>query len=311
MPDATKDTTKKAASAKGAAPAPAPTTEKEQTHATLDEALTKEPTAVARVTGSRTVAGYDVEGVGTGFEDFTQDDLAVPFLVILQKNSPQVEEENPKHIAGAKAGMLMDTVSGELYDGKAGIVVVPCHRTRSFIEWIPRDDGGGLVNVFPPEAPEVQAVLAKAGRKFGKLKINDNNDLMETFNVFVLLVRADGSTKPVVLGFSSSQIGMYKKWMTKARDIKVMGESGKLVTPPMFSHRYRLSTQFFQKKENTWHKWVANFDGPDAASARLDDKDPICEEAKKFRALLLSGAATANFESAQQEPGEEAEGYEM
>jgi hypothetical protein len=284
---------------------------KTQDKPALDPAITKEPSALATTGGRPTsVAGYDVKDVGTGFEDFDQNDLAVPFLAILQKGNPQVEDENPKRIAGAKAGMLMDTVTNELYDGKIGVTVVPVHRTRTFLEWIPRDDGGGLVNVYQPDDPAVLAVLAKAGRKFGKLKINDNNDLVETFNVFCLLGLASGLTKRIVLGFSSSQIGMYKKWMTKAQSIQIVTD-GRPVVPPMFSHRYRMTTQFFQKKENTWYKWVANFDGPDAESCRLKDTDPLCEDAKQFRALLLSGAATANFDSAVQDAHEEAEGFEM
>lgn len=265
------------------------------------------PTALT----ARTAGGYALDEVGTGFEDFTQDDFQVPFIVILQKNSPQVEEENPKYIKGAKAGTLMNTVSQELYDGKEGVAVIPVHRVRSYIEWIPKDEGGGLVNVFSPEAPEVREVLAKAGRKFGKLKIGDNNDLAETFNVFCLLVLPGGRVQRVVLGFASSQIGAYKRWMTTAQSIQRPGADGVLSTPPLFSHRYRLRTQFFQKKEYTWHKWVATFDGADAAACNIPAESPLFEEAKKFRALLMSGQAQADYSNVQQEhTGAESE-FEM
>lgn len=257
------------------------------------------------------VAGYDVNGVGTGFEDFTQDDLAVPFLSLLQKGSPQVEEGNPKQLPGAKAGSVMNTVTNELYDGKVGITVIPVHRTRSFIEWIPKDDGGGLVNVFEPDAPEVRKVLAAAGRKFGKLKIGDNNDLVETFSVFALLLLPDGTTRRVVISFSSSQIATYKKWMTQAQSIQIVQEGGRPVTPPMFSHKYVLTSAFFQKGEYTWHKWQVAFAGGSAEAARLADTDPLCEEAKEFRALLLTGKAQANFESAQQDGSGDEVSYEM
>jgi hypothetical protein len=284
-----------------------------------------EPRALARTNNGP--KGVEVHGatrgtyqrgddVGTGFEDFTQDDLAVPFIALLQKGSPQVEEDNPKRIEGAKGSMFMNTVTQKLWDGKAGIVVIPVHRTRSFIEWIPKDDGGGLVNVFQPDAPEVRAVLAKAGKKFGKLKIGDNNDLAETFNVFCLLVGPDGkSTERVVISFASSQIGGYKKWMTMAQSIQVPSKEDpdRMVNPPMFSHLYRLTSFFFQKKEHTWYKMQATFAYGDAEKSNLPEGSPLFEAAKEFRALVLSGAASANFESAVQDGGDavaEAE-YEM
>jgi hypothetical protein len=283
----------------------------------LDPVLTQESTEVVTQQppkappAKREAGGYDVGDVGTGFEDFTQDDLAVPFIIILQKGNPQVEEENAKYVPGAKAGMLMHSVTSQLYNGKEGIVVVPVHRVRSFIEWIPKDDGGGLVTVFDPQAPEVRAVLAKAGKKFGKLKINDNNDLVETFNVFCLMLSGDRIDR-VVISMASSMIGPYKKWMTTAQSIQRRGASGQLSTPPLFSHRYRLKTEFFQGKDHTWYKWRAEFDGKDAEAANLPEGSPVFEAAKEFRALLMAGKASADMSQMQQEhTGTDDDTYEM
>jgi hypothetical protein len=282
-----------------------------------------EPKGVAKVEAKPLEAHGATRGhftaaddLGTGFEDFTQDDVAVPFLGILQKGSPQVEEDNPKYIKGAKPSMLFNTVSNKLYDGKAGIVVVPVHRIRSFIEWIPKDDGGGLVNVFDPSAPEVLAVLAKAGKKFGKLKIGDNNDLVETLSVFLLIAAPDGTTERASVSFASSQIAGYKKWMTMATSIQVPAPdgSGRMVVPPMFSHAYRLSTFFFQKKEYTWYKWAATFglgDPPSAEASNLAEDSPLYLAAKEFRAMILSGQAQADFQSATQDAETVEAEYEM
>lgn len=264
-----------------------------------------------------TRGAYATDDLGTGFEDFTQDDVAVPFVSILQKNSPQVEEENPKYVKGAKASMLYNNVTGKLYDGKAGIIVIPVHRVRHFIEWIPKDDGGGLVNVFDPSAPEVQAVLKKAGKKFGKLKIGDNNDLVETVSVFTLIVNPDNTTERVIISFASSQLAGFKKWMTTAQSIQIPANDGtdRMKIPPMFSHLYKLTTFFFQKKENTWYKWLASFaygePTPNAEASRLAEGSALYEAAREFRAMVMAGHAVADFKSAEQEAeGVEAE-YEM
>lgn len=256
---------------------------------------------------------YDETDTGAGFENMGMGDFAVPFLAILQKNSPQVEEGNAKFISGAKAGMIMNTVTNKLFDGKEGLRFIPVHREHNFIEWIPRDEGGGFVSVFSPDSELVRDAMKKAGRKVGKLKVNDNNDLVETFNLFGVALPDGAAPERLLLGFSSSQIGAYKRWMTRAQSIKLQGEHG-VITPPLFSHVYRLRTEFAQNKKGTWYRWTVDFDGGDAAKARLGKDDPLFEEAKQFRALLLAGGATAAYESATAEATGGAEGgsdYEM
>jgi hypothetical protein len=246
---------------------------------------------------------YAAEDLGSGFENLTQEDLAVPFIAILQKNSPQVEEGNGKLIPGAKAGMLINTVSNDLYDGKEGIRIIPVHRDRSYVEWIPRDDGGGFVGVHQPDDDKVKDAIKKAGRRIGKLKINDNNDLVETFGLYNLLLMPDGSFIRNIIAFTSTNIAAYKRLMTMAQSIQLAGEGGRPVIPPLFSHVYRLKTEFTQKKNFTWHKFIASFDGPNAAACRLDPQHPLYEQAKEFRALLMSGRASASYESLHQDAG--------
>ncbi len=53
-----------------------------------------------------------------GLENIQQDDLATPRLKILMQLSPELEE-----MENAKAGMIYNTVTNELYDGSKGIRV--------------------------------------------------------------------------------------------------------------------------------------------------------------------------------------------
>ena len=53
-----------------------------------------------------------------GFDNMTQDDLALPFVRILGQLSPQVTAGDSKYIESAKPGMIYNTVTSELYDGK-------------------------------------------------------------------------------------------------------------------------------------------------------------------------------------------------
>lgn len=244
----------------------------------------------------------------TGFEHMTADDFMVPFLTLLQAKSPQAEEGNPKKIEGAKAGAFMNSVSNAIFlagEKDAGIKVIPVHSIHQYLEWIPRDDGGGLQGVYDWQDPFVVKAKQGAGKKFGKMKVNDGNDLVETFNVFCLQVMPNGDLKRIVLGFSSSQIGAYKKWMTNAqeqtKEVPGLGTTSR----PLWSHRYVIRTVFNQNKKGTWFKMDVQFDGPNAEAARYADDDATQVAAKEFRKLLLAGVAKADFNTATQ--GEEAE----
>ena len=61
----------------------------------------------------------------SGLENIQQDDLATPRLKILMQLSPELEE-----LENAKAGMIYNTVTNELYDGSKGIRVLPCAYQR-------------------------------------------------------------------------------------------------------------------------------------------------------------------------------------
>ena len=104
-----------------------------------------------------------------GFEEMGQDDLALPFLRILTNMSPEIGE-----IDGASPGMIYNSVTSELHDGKAGIQVIPCVYERKYIEWAPRGQGsGGPANIYPATSD----ILSRTHREIG-----DNKDYLDNGN---------------------------------------------------------------------------------------------------------------------------------
>jgi hypothetical protein len=238
---------------------------------------------------------YSPDVLGAGFEDMDASDFLIPFLGILQKMSPQVDEEaGDKYVKGAKPGMIINSVTNELFDGKTGIRFIPVHRKHSFIEWIPRDQGGGFVAEFEVNDPKV--VKLRREQKFGKLTTEDGNDLIETYTVYGILLRDDGRKEYGVLSMSSSNIKPYKQWMTNARNVQVAQPDGRLATPPMFAHVYRLRTRFNENKKGTWHGWTATWDGDSAEQCRLEQEHPLFVEAKNFRDMVVAGRAKAQHD---------------
>ena len=77
----------------------------------------------------------------SGFEGMSADDCAVPFLMLLQATSKKIN--GPAPLVGAKAGDLFNTVSNEIF--QPPFRVIPCAFKKSWVEWRPRELGGGFV----------------------------------------------------------------------------------------------------------------------------------------------------------------------
>lgn len=273
------------------------------------------------------IGGYDADDLGSGFEDFTIADLTIPFLAILQSGSPQVKEDKGTYIAGAKAGQFMNTVTQELFEGKTGVQIVPVHRKHHFIEWIPREQGGGIVGDFSPSDQKI--VQLRKGVPFGKITIEDGsmfdtsdaanqkdedtvdhtgNDLVETFTVYALIVKANGTYEPMAISFASTQIKHYKKWMTTARGIQIPVDGRAPITPPLYSHLYRARTQFTEKNNYDWYAWQIGFENGVAEKSRLEKTNPIFIAAKNFRAQVMAGVVEIDRSGAVQEEESEESG---
>jgi hypothetical protein len=75
---------------------------------------------------------------GIGLENMGQEDLALPFLKVLSRQDPTLDD-----LENAKAGDIYNTVTGDIYKGKEGCRVIPCVYQRRYIEWAPRGTGSG------------------------------------------------------------------------------------------------------------------------------------------------------------------------
>ena len=94
-----------------------------------DELAKKEEAGALALPG-----GYNYgDDAGSGWENTGTEDFTIPFLAILQSMSPQVQETEAEFIEGAKAGMLINTATQELYDGKEGVELVPCYTQHLFV----------------------------------------------------------------------------------------------------------------------------------------------------------------------------------
>lgn len=262
--------------AKGGAHTPAPETGPEVSHAPAEK------------TGTTNLATMDYGDLaGAGFQNQTQEDIGIPFLGILQGLSPQMET-----VEGAKLGKLINTITNDLYDGKTGVGFVPAVTQHVYVEWVPRDNGGGFVGLHELDSEVVTKARAEGGR-FGKITLPNGNELLETFYVYGLLVRPDGAVEQSVIAFTSTKIKAYRGWMAKARLVQIVVPGKKPQNPPLFAHRFRLTTVKEKNKEGEYYNFSVAWDGADALAARLAPSDPLFQEAYQMMKSVSSGSTKA------------------
>ena len=264
---------------------------------TTDVAVKEQNTAMAEY-------GAYADYAGAGFENQTSDDYSIPFLQILQALSPQLQEND-----SLRQGMILNTVTGEVWDGKKGIAFVPATTQHVYVEWKPRDAGGGFVGIHEVNSDLVNHAKA-ASSEYGKYSTPDGNELIETFYVYGIALDDDGNASEAVLAFSSTKIKKYKGWMTKAKTIQIPLPDGRRIPAPLFAHRYRLKTVSEKNNKGPFFNWDAiAFDGENAQQARLLPDDPLFQSAVNIKSMIEQGKARAAYES--QAPGsadEEAQG---
>ena len=102
-----------------------------------------------------------IKAVGKGLENVSNDDITIPRLAVVQAGSPQRKKKDEKYIEGAEEGHIFNTVTNQLYDVE-GITVIPCGYKKSYVEWVPRESGGGLVAIHDAVRPLIKQSIIKS-----------------------------------------------------------------------------------------------------------------------------------------------------
>jgi len=193
---------------------------------------------------------------GVGFEDMGEESYAIPFLKVLQKLSPQCDDDSDSRIEGAKPGQIFNTVSEQVLES---VTVIPCYCKRTFLEWVPRDSGGGFAGEHKPGDAIVKETEQRGERDGGKFIMESGNELMDTRSHYVLIVNADGTTSPAIISMSSSQIKVSRRWNSVMADVKwPSAKTGLMFLAPMFGNSYELTTRTESKGEDKWKGWVVS-----------------------------------------------------
>lgn len=243
------------------------------------------------------VATYDYsQDAGAGFENQTQADITIPFVAVLQALSPQVKDVSDGGVEGAKQGQLHNSVTDELFEGKTGVLFVPSYTEHLFTEWVPREAGGGFVGRHEVDSDIVRAAKA-ASTEFGKYTTESGNQLAETFYVYGVLCPEGGALEPIVLGFTSTKIKVYRKWNTRLQMFTVPTKDGGKIQPPMFAHLTRLGTVSDSNTKGDFFNFTLTPAEGEVKSSLLAPDDPRFQAAKDLRDMVRGGTAKAAEET--------------
>lgn len=215
---------------------------------------------------------------GAGVNNLGMDDIAVPYLYMLQSNSPQINPDHEKYVKDAIAGMFFNNVEEEVYDGRnVGVTVVPCAYERKFVEWIDRDSGGGWVQDHPIDSNILGR--CKPDEK-GRPHLANGNIVVETAYHYVYFLNPiKGTWDQIIIPMKSTALKKSRRWNKTLMQTLIPGTSLKA---PRWLYPYNLKTTKEVKGTNTY----SNFD-----MTRLDKPvDPdMYRAAKSFAKLFEEG----------------------
>lgn len=239
---------------------------------------------------------FDIDGdIGSGMEGADKESFAIPFLRVLQKISPQCDEADAAYVEGAKGGMLYNSVTNRLYDGKEGVIFLPCAFQRRFLQWAPRGTDGGFRGELLPEQVARMRDEGKLVELDGRLYVPDDKGevsekksdrVVDTRSHFGLVVEEDSITQ-VLLTLASTQIKKSKQLMSILSAAEVKTAAG-LVTPPTWMNQVRVTTVLESNDQGSWHGVKFEPEG------FVSSKD-VYDAGKAFHEAISAGEAKANF----------------
>ncbi len=169
---------------------------------------------------SNNVPAYIKQDSARGNENVTNDDLQLPRLDVLQALSPQINKKKDQYIEGAEAGMLFNTLTGELYGDS--VHITPVSFVKRFLVWVDRkqDNEGGLRGVFD--------TMEEAERSIAGDPDESKLEIVPTAEHLVLF---DDGTE-VILSMAKSKAKVSRKFNSLVR----------LNGGDRFSRRYKITT---------------------------------------------------------------------
>lgn len=173
-----------------------------------------------------TVAGQGTENLNTGSK--------MPLIRLLQDLSPQLKKSKDEYIEGAQSGDLVYSPTDTILEQPAEFI--PCYTQSVYTEWVPRDQGGGIVGTHP------LTIVGHPNYKKGVKRQYDewlgDNELKYTTYYFIL-IKVNGVWEKAVIPFTSSQLTVSRRLTANIAKFRYKDLD---INPPIYAQAWKLSS---------------------------------------------------------------------
>lgn len=192
------------------------------------------------------------QDAGVGVSTKAEDNI-VPNILVLQPLSPEVDEKDAKYIEGAKPGDIYLRGTGVIIPGDVGLWFQPVEMYNKWLEFVPRDSGGGFVAAYdfseaidrthPPEGAERKEDNAN------RFHFPDSHTECIHYHFVVGFMWEEQMPMEYVIPFKSTGHTVAKGWnTTRLRQRFPNGQS-----MPAAANLYHLTTARKTNKQGTWY----------------------------------------------------------
>lgn len=252
----------------------------------------------SEVTVAKNLSERFASAAGKGAtETMGAKDYAIPFIKILDKSSQETIEGSDKYIEGARPGMIFNTVTKEIFDGKEGIVVVPCGFKSVVLEWESTEPGSGFIAEHPASSDikiKSAAQLKETAGGGKRLVIPSNGHcLQDANNYFVMMVKEDGDITHAIISMTGSNLTQARLWNSMMSDRKMVINNQRMKAPT-YGVQYQMTSAAKTDGKFHWHVW-------NIVDAGLIDDEELFDRAESFYETVNEGLVKGNYQSTAQE----------
>ena len=222
--------------------------------------------AVAKGNGQAGVPALDSAALerdaGAGLSNVTAQDLTIPRLKALMAQSHECNKTKTQYVEGAQPGMILNTVTQDLYTGDEGATVIPCGFLATYAEWSPIGEGSSApANIYSSSSD----ILSKTTRdpKTNKDMLPNGNYIEKNYNFLVLVLSPNKeSAQEALVTFKSTGLKVGRKWNSLMKSQRMTSKDGREYNPASFALKYKLGTMQESNERGSWTTFTINLVGP-------------------------------------------------
>lgn len=198
---------------------------------------------------------------GAGLDSVGTEDLGLPMLMLINKNSAIIDPEHRKHeekkIEGAQVGDILFSRTRTIIPQP--VEIIPIRLLHCYALWRPRKEGGGLLGHVPMDIVAHEN-YRKHTNEEGKMKEYFNGlEAIETRYLFVYFKQEEGWTFAII-PFTSSNHKTARSLIQRIAGFTQYPENTPeaeiIKKPPFFARSFQLSTKLERNDEYSWREYA-------------------------------------------------------